>query len=202
MRQRRAVNDAGMGKFVAIDFETADHGRESACALGMAVVEGCEIVREEYVLIRPPHRQFLFTWVHGIRWEDVAGAPTFCEVWPTLLPMLEGAEFIAAHNAGFDRSVLYQCCHSSRMTWPSHRFQCSAKLARQSWGLPSVKLPEVCRHLGIDLRHHRADSDARACARIVIAAREQGLPLSPWLGAFGGRLIEARPTEFPGLAGR
>jgi len=32
----------------------------------------------------------------------------------------------------------------------------------------------VCHYLGIDLRHHQADSDAEACARIVMAAQAGG----------------------------
>jgi len=32
----------------------------------------------------------------------------------------------------------------------------------------------VCNYLGIDLRHHQADSDAEACARIVMAAQAGG----------------------------
>ena len=44
-------------------------------------------------------------------------------------------------------------------------------------GMGSVrptKLPDVCNYLGIDLRHHQADSDAEACAQIVIAAQAAG----------------------------
>lgn len=176
------------GRFAAIDFETADNGRDSACALAVVVVEGTTILRQEHVFIRPPRRQFLFTYVHGIRWSDVANSPRFCEAWQRLAPLLEGVEFLAAHNAGFDRSVLYQCCHGAGMACPDLRFQCTAKLARQAWGLSPATLPDVCRHLGIALHHHRADSDAHACAQVVIAARAQGLPLSPWLGAYRGRL--------------
>jgi DNA polymerase-3 subunit epsilon len=176
------------GRFAAIDFETADHGRDSACALAVVVVEGSRVVREAMFLIRPPRRQFLFTWVHGIAWPDVADAPRFGEVWPEVAPLLEGVEFLAAHNAGFDRSVLYQCCHAAGLAPPAHRFQCTVKLARQSWGLASAKLPEVCGHLGIPLRHHEAASDARACAEIVLAARSQGLALGGWLGAYRGRM--------------
>jgi DNA polymerase-3 subunit epsilon len=175
------------GRFAAIDFETADNGRDSACAVGVVVVEGTEVVKEDHFLIRPPRQQFLFTFVHGITWRDVADAPAFGEIWHRLEAMLEGVEFLAAHNAGFDRSVLFQCCDRARVTRPDVRFQCTAKLARQAWGLSPATLPDVCHHLGISLRHHQADSDARACAEVVVAARERGLPLSPWLGTYRGQ---------------
>jgi DNA polymerase III epsilon subunit-like protein len=45
--------------FVAIDFETADHGPDSACAVGLVRVSGAEIVERKYYLIRPPRSSFL-----------------------------------------------------------------------------------------------------------------------------------------------
>jgi DNA polymerase-3 subunit epsilon len=73
-----------MTTFAAIDFETANYSPDSACAIGLVVVKGDRIVRREHYLIRPPDRQFVFTFIHGIAWEDVRDAPTFHELWPTL----------------------------------------------------------------------------------------------------------------------
>jgi DNA polymerase-3 subunit epsilon len=42
------------------------------------------------------------------------------------------------------------------------------------WQLRPTKLPDVCRYLAIPLNHHRADSDSRACAEIVLAALADG----------------------------
>ena len=61
--------------FVAIDFETADHPRDSACALALVTVKGDRIFERSYFLIRPPRKTFTFT-MHGITWEKVADAPT------------------------------------------------------------------------------------------------------------------------------
>jgi DNA polymerase-3 subunit epsilon len=46
------------------------------------------------------------------------------------------------------------------------------QVARQTWGVRPTKLPDVCRFLGIPLKHHDALSDAEAAARIVLAARQ------------------------------
>src|SRR4051812_47695809 len=92
------------GRFAAIDFETADDGRDSACALAVVVVDGTKIVQEEFFFIRPPRQLFLNTWIHGISWRDVADSPRFGDLWPRVAPLLDGVEFIAAHNAAFDRS--------------------------------------------------------------------------------------------------
>lgn len=48
-------------RFVAIDFETADPKRDSACALGIVVVDKGEIVDREYRLIRPPRKNSIHT---------------------------------------------------------------------------------------------------------------------------------------------
>lgn len=163
--------------FVALDFETADGGRDSACAVGLVKVAGGRIVERVARLIRPPRRNFWFTYLHGISWEDVAGEPTFGELWPGLATMLSGARFIAAHNAPFDRSVLRACCAAAGLDLPEPPFVCTVQLARRAWGLPSNKLSAVCRHLGIELDHHQALADAEACARIVLAAAEAGAPV-------------------------
>jgi DNA polymerase-3 subunit epsilon len=155
---------------VAIDFETADHGPDSACAVGLVRVEGLKVVARESVLIRPPREQVLFTWVHGITWEMVKDAAAFGAVWPRLSPLLDGVAFLAAHNAPFDRRVLAACCEAASLTAPQLPFVCTVQVARRRWGLTPNDLPSVCRRLGIGLIHHNAASDAEACARIVIAA--------------------------------
>jgi DNA polymerase III subunit epsilon len=119
--------------FVAIDFETADYGRD-----------------------------FMFTYIHGIEWCHVANEPTFGRVWRDVQPLLAGAEFLAAHNASFDRSVLNDCCAKARITPPEIEFVCSMRLARSTWDLYPTKLPDVCQHLGWPLRHHDATFDAEA----------------------------------------
>src|SRR6476659_7914567 len=89
--------------FVAIDFETADHGADSACAVGLVRVEGGEVVAKTARLVRPPRRWIRFTYIHGIAWQHVADQPTFGQLWPELVPLLDGADYLAAHNASFDR---------------------------------------------------------------------------------------------------
>src|SRR5262245_20163193 len=156
--------------FVAIDFETADYGSDSACAIALTRVEGLQIVARHSCLLRPPRSHFIFTYVHGITWRDVESAPTFSEAWPQVGRLLDGAAFLAAHNAAFDRGVLAACCQAASLPPPALPFLCTVQLARQVWKLRPAKLPDVCRHLGLELRHHNASSDAEACAQIVIAA--------------------------------
>jgi DNA polymerase-3 subunit epsilon len=161
--------------FTAIDFETANRDRHSACAIGVVRVENDCITQKHHFLIRPVSQQFEFTDIHGLCWHDVVDAPCFGELWPLLEPLLNGVEVIAAHNAAFDQGVLYACCDFYGIARPTHRFLCTVKLARKTWNLYPTKLPNVCDYLGIPLKHHQALSDAEACAQIVIAAHAPNL---------------------------
>lgn len=161
-----------MTAFVALDFETADNGRDSACSVGLIRVENNQIVQRVYYLIRPPRREFRYTYIHGILWSDVADQPTFAELWTDIGDIIQDAEFLAAHNAAFDRGVLYACCDRHSIPRPPHSFICTVQLARKTWNIRPTKLPDVCNYLGIPLDHHHALSDAEACAQIVIAASQ------------------------------
>lgn len=163
-----------MSAFVAIDFETANHAADSACAVGLVRASAGRIVAEESHLIRPPTPRFAFTGIHGITWAMVREAPAFGALWPRIEAFLKGAAFLAAHNAPFDRAVLTACCRAAGVAPPQRPFVCTVRLARAQWGIRPTRLPDVCRRLGLDLKHHEALSDARACARIVLRARAEG----------------------------
>ena len=61
-------------EIVALDFETADPGRDSACALGLVRIAGGEVTDRFETLIRPPRPQIFYTHIHGLTWADVADA--------------------------------------------------------------------------------------------------------------------------------
>lgn len=163
-----------MTDFVAIDFETADHGRDSACAVGLVRARQGRIADTATYLIRPPRQEFVFTYIHGITWEDVVAAPTFAELWPDMAAFMAGADFLVAHNAPFDKGVLNACCAAADLPPPSLDFVCTVRVARRTWGIYPTKLPNVCQHLGIGLDHHDAGSDAAAAASIALAALAEG----------------------------
>lgn len=156
--------------FVAIDFETANPWRNSACSIGVVRVEKGRIKERFSSLIRPPSGWFTFTEIHGITWNDVRNEQTFGQLWPRLSKLLGGVDFLVAHNAPFDRGVLEACCEHWKRPLPGQPFLCTVKMARACWNLRPTKLPDVAKHLGLELRHHDALSDAEACARIVLQA--------------------------------
>lgn len=164
-------------RLLAIDFETANPYRDSACALGLVAVERGRIVAERAFLVRPPSPWFTFSDLHGITWEKVARAPSFAELWPTLRPWFARADRLLAHNAAFDAAVLRASCQRYGIVPPERPFLCTLRLVRRAWGLRPAGLAHVCARFGIPLDHHDALSDARACALIALRALAEGRPL-------------------------
>lgn len=105
-----AILSAPTGCYVAIDFETAGYSGHSACAVGLARIENGRLAGSFYQLLRPPSSRVLFTEIHGLTWPMLKDAPTFVEIWPECSAFMQGARFLLAHNASFDRRVLLACC--------------------------------------------------------------------------------------------
>lgn len=165
-------------RWIAIDFETATREATSACALGIAVIEGTDIVDTASWLIRPPFNEYEFwnTRVHGLSAEDTELAPDFDELWWEIAPLLSGARLLA-HNAPFDMRVLSALIDTRELTAPHYEYACTVALSRRA--LPELgkhTLDTVCDHCGIVFRHHDAGADAEACARVAIeCARRAGV---------------------------
>ena len=167
--ERPKVSPRGLENepFCAIDFETANTSRDSACAVAIIRVEEGEVVARATRLIRPPPGEFLFSWLHGITERDVAGKPQFADVWMELKPLTDGIKYFAAHNAGFDQSVLWNSCLRFDLPTPMTPFACTVRLAREVWDIRPTALPDVCSRLEIPLIHHDPSSDAEAVASIL-----------------------------------
>ena len=163
-----------MSRFVAIDFETACHAPESACALGLVTAENGRIVRRERFLIRPPEAIFTNSHIHGLTWEDVQEAPDFARLWVEIADRFTDVDYIAAHNARFDSTVLASLCQAYCLAMPAAPFVCTVEVARRVWDLRPTGLKHCARFLCVALDHHEPLSDATACAEIVLAAALDG----------------------------
>ncbi len=159
--------------FCAIDFETACYQRASACAVALVRVRGGAVVETFQTLLKPPEGMGIlpsFTAIHGITMRDVARAPDFAGIWPSMRDFI-GDDFLVAHNSSFDRSVLKRCLEHYGIEYTMPRFECTVSCSRKKWpGLENHRLDTVSDHLGIELSHHEALSDALACARIFVEA--------------------------------
>ena len=157
--------------FTAIDFETANSSRGSACAVGLCTVEGGRIVRAVQHLIRPDPLYFspFNISIHGITAEDVANAPSFAELWAELLASI--SEPLVAHNASFDISVIRRSLDDAGMDYPDIDYYCTRVISKLTWpGMPTYALDHMAQHLGISFQHHNAEDDARACAVVALEA--------------------------------
>ena len=164
---------------IAIDFETANERRDSACAVGLAWIDDGAVVRRESRLIRPPELRFSpgNIRVHGIVPADVRNQPTFPEVMAEFLPDLASG-LILAHNAGFDMGVLRASLGAYGVVPPAFSYLCTLQIARRVFPAEEgCGLGKVAARLGIRFEHHDAGEDAYACAEIALAAaRQTGAP--------------------------
>ena len=161
-------------KAIAIDFETANERRESACAVGLAWIEDGAVTRRAYSLVRPPEMRFSSgnVRVHGIRPADVVDAPSLAAALAPHMGEI-ASTILVAHNAGFDIGVLRAGLAAHGIAAPRLRYLCTRAIARGAWpGERSYGLAALGEKLRLRFRHHHALEDAEACARVVLAAAE------------------------------
>lgn len=162
--------------FTAIDFETANGSRASACALGMVKVRSGQIVERGQWLLRPAdgggfHQRNID--VHGITEAMVSDAPTWAQVHSEIAAFIAG-DAVIAHNAAFDLDVFRKTSEAAGIVSAPYRSGCSVKLAQSLLPLENHKLPTVHAALGFGaFQHHDGLADAEACANITIALADR-----------------------------
>jgi len=163
--------------FVTIDFETAKHSRESACAIGLVKFLNGKKADTYYSLIRPPDLYIRpdFTDIHGLTVEDVKDSPTFDKIWNDIKTFIGGLP-LAAHNAMFDMGVLRAVLEWYKIDVPSLPYFCTCNLARNVWPeLRSHSLPNLAKHFELKYNAHNALDDALTCGKLaLIAAQDYG----------------------------
>jgi DNA polymerase-3 subunit epsilon len=159
-------------RIAAVDLETANRHRHSACQVAVVLLEDGRIV-DAVADVLDPEGPFeaLHMALHGITPELIEGAPRLVDLWPRLSALLAPADRVVAHNAAFDRSVLEKTLAMQGVEAPALRWECSVVRARRLLPhLPNHRLPTVCAALGITLEnHHDAVCDALAAARVALA---------------------------------
>jgi len=157
--------------FTAIDFETATRHRDSICQVGIVRVQDGRAVEEVCHLVQPPNNYY-WRWFtdrcHHISAADTAQAPTFDGVWPLIRPFIEG-QIVVAHNGfAFDFVCLRRALARYGLPEPQYEKRCTLSIYGKS-------LEDLCEEHHIELSHHQALSDARACAILYQRALERGL---------------------------
>ena len=163
--------------FIAIDFETANEHRSSACEVSLVRVSQGE-VKEYFTSFIKPHASMGFNpWnvrKHGITQREVANAREFDHVLSDMMAF-KGDLPLVAHNASFDMSVLRRTSELYGLNLPDIHFFCTRVFAERSThlSLPSYALVNVCDALGIPFDEtHRAEADALACAYVALRVSE------------------------------
>ena len=170
-------------RFVAFDVETPNCHNDRMSAIGVVVVEHGEITKRIYTLVDPEtHFDWFNVNLTGITPEMVEGKPSFRQLWEFLQPYFDDAILIA-HNAPFDMGVLNCCLRAYGIEWkPYAHYACTCKMGRVVYpGLENHKLNTMCAHVGIELDHHNAGSDAEACARLLLDYMDKGLDVSQFI---------------------
>jgi len=164
-------------RYIVFDVETPNSRNDRMSAIGVTVVEGGEIVRELGTVVDPE------TWfapfniaLTGITPGMAAEAPTFAELWPVLEPIFSDG-LLVAHNASFDMGVLAKCLNAYGIRWKATAdYACTVQMGRRCYpALENHKLNTLCGYLNIELEHHRAESDSRACARLLLDYLAHGM---------------------------
>src|SRR5690606_34458769 len=108
--------------------------------------------------------------IYGIKPEHVADKPGFKELWSEIKPLIEN-QFLIAHNACFDFSVLRRTLETYQLPFPTLNYSCSYIFSKKVWeGLSAYDLKTLCRVNNINLQHHRAALDSRATAELALKA--------------------------------
>ena len=159
--------------FAAIDFETAT--KHHICSVGIVTFENGKITDEYHTLIQPPNNEY--NWhniqVHGITQNDTLHIPNFYHIYPEIKKRIYGKTLVA-HNESFDRNVLSKTMRDYNIEYSdlniANKWECTLKIYRAK-GYSPANLNACCKIHGIELQHHQALSDARACAQLFLIAQ-------------------------------
>ncbi|MGN0804666.1 MAG: exonuclease domain-containing protein [Candidatus Coproplasma sp.] len=160
-----------INKITVIDFETATSAFNSACSIGITVIEDGKIIDNKHYYIQPPNNKYssINIGVHGIKPEITANSPIFPEVWEQIKVYFDNS-YIAAHNASFDLSVLKTTLSFYDIPQPHFMYFDTLHLFDEWLNYNDKRtLDALCRKFGICLDcHHSAGDDSKATAELII----------------------------------
>ena len=166
--------------FTAIDFETANSHRGSACAVGLVKVRDGHIVDTASWLIKPPPGIDDFDPInvelHRITEQDVRNAADWEMSLEGILQFV-CEDPLVAFDAAYDASVMRKATEHQHLDLPAKDFYCALHLAQAHLPLPQHRLSDVLAALDLPpVEQHEPRTHALACARIVLAiAARRGL---------------------------
>lgn len=159
--------------FVAIDFEHAQSFKGSVCSVGIVSFKNGYIIDEYSTLIQPPNNEYnpYTVRIHGLTPYHTQNSPKFIEVYPEIKKRINNCT-VVAHNAfSADKACLEQAMEFNGIFENLNiEWQCT-------YAITNVKLDVVAKACGIELNHHDAISDAKACGKIYNLFIRNMLPM-------------------------
>ena len=157
--------------YVVVDIETTG-GRADThriIEIGAVKMRNHKIIDEWHSLIDPACRiPGFITSLTGIDNSMVKDAPRFADVADDFLEFMTGSVFVA-HNVNFDYGFIAKEFERIDQKFRFPKFCTCAGMRRHHPGHASYSLGTLCQNLGIEMdRHHRALSDARASASLLV----------------------------------
>ena len=173
---------AEMTRYIVFDVETPNRFNNRISAIGITVIEDRKIADSFFSYVNPETFFDDFnTQLTGINENIVVGAPTFPELWETIEPIFSSG-FLVAHYAVFDMGVLKKCLRDYGIFWKeAAQYCCTVHMGRELLPEISHKLNCMCDYYGIDLDHHKADSDSKAAAEILLRYMQSGVDVRKYV---------------------
>lgn len=161
--------------YIAIDFETANNSRVSACALGLVFIKDYKVAHKIKFMIKPPKgekfRSF-HTQLHGISSDDVAYADTFDVIWQKELSKYLTRNLVICHHHSSDIGSLKKLCEYYDLEDFKVKYFDTEEIAKKC-GLPG-RLKELTKELGISFQdNHDPVADAFACGEVFNELKEK-----------------------------
>ena len=87
-------------------------------------------------------------------------------------------QIVVAHNESFDRSVLKKTMEFYDLNYNllnlAEKWECTYRIFKMK-GVVPTKLSDCARRFNLQLNHHEALSDARACAQLFLIHLQQNI---------------------------
>ena len=157
------------------DFEIANSNYNSACSVGIVVIDNLQITKEEYFTIRPPGLVVdeEMSKIHGLTKRDLIGAFPFDVIWLKINKYFNGDYILAAHNAYFDVNVLTNSLMHINEPVPDFLYFDSIQYTKPLCDGVGASLADRLKYFNITLENsHHALEDARATAKMILKATE------------------------------
>ncbi|POH59014.1 exonuclease domain-containing protein [Arthrobacter glacialis] len=186
--------------FTAIDFETANNYRASACAVGLTKVRAGKVTEQASWLMKPlpGYEEFhsVNVGIHGITAAQVRNMPDWRGIYGPMMDFI-GGDALVGHNVSFEKSVISKANEACGLPAPDLDFHCTLTLAKKHLELAHYTLSDVVGALELPaFNHHDAGDDARASALIALelARRNGATTMGELWPAPGARAAAKQPS--------